>query len=288
MKKSRKELKLEHKILKKKKLTGSLFIFEWYEDVVKELKENETILALTFTYKQRWKVVLTDGRILIRSTRFDKTKKSVDLNYKDIDIDSLKKDYKTIHFKIKNKKYSFEDIKNKTLLNILKTKIEESKGKKIESIDEKKNIETEKLDIKKPEVVTQKKEKIQNIEKINSLIKEIKKKGAWDILVKYVENYYYDIFKEFDKLKYIFKEKYGIEIDQNIFEGIVSISKLKDTIIDKKKLDEIDQIEKELLDGGRLISTDKDEIIKLKIKIKKWKEEGYEVSELEDIIRGIK
>ena len=43
MEKSKKELKLEHKIFKKKKLTGTFFIFEYYEDVIKDVQENETI-----------------------------------------------------------------------------------------------------------------------------------------------------------------------------------------------------------------------------------------------------
>jgi hypothetical protein len=240
MEKSKKELKLEHKILKKKKLTSTMFIFEYYEDIIKDLKENENILALT--YYNKWKVVLTDERIMIRSTRFDKTKKSVNINYKDIDIKSLKKDNLNIHFTLKNKEYSFQDIRNKNLLDILKLKIEESKGKNINQLDENKS-----LTIEKPSDNKRNKKDSKNIEKISSTIEKIKNKGAWDFLVKYVENYYEDIFQKFDKLKYIFKEKYEIEIDKNSFNEIISVSKLKDTIIRKKKLEDIEKIEKELL-----------------------------------------
>ena len=84
---------------------------------------------------------------------------------------------------------------------------------------------------------------------LQPIIDDIKKRGAWDVLVKYVEKYYENPLQELEKLNYILNTKYGINIDGDIFINLIELAKLKELIQDRKKLIEIKKFEEEFLGG---------------------------------------
>lgn len=82
------------------------------------------------------------------------------------------------------------------------------------------------------------------------IIDDIKKKGAWDILVKYVEKYYDNPLQELEKLNYILDTKYGINIDSYIFIDLIESAKLKELVQNRKILIEIQKFEEEIYGGN--------------------------------------
>jgi len=132
-------------------------------------------------------------------------------------------------------------------------------------------------------------------------ISEIKKKNAWTIIVSFIEKNPKDIpSNEVDKLSKLLKNKYEIVIQAEQLKYIIESEKgnilkkkeleqyEKELLYNEKQTDKSKKLDDKLIQEFRRLLKDVKSIDLIETKIKNWKSEGYDVSELEKMLEDVK
>ena len=123
------------------------------------------------------------------------------------------------------------------------------------------------------------------IDKINKLKDTFIKKNAWTILENYGDKYGDNPLDNYEKLNKLLNNKYDIDLDKDVLLELIEFTKLKEKSEKRNEIKEMEEFEKELLENKKFNDRDEKRLFEIGKKIKKWKNDGYNVEELEKLVK---